>query len=143
MELLLRACRGSTRTNEKEKKQTQGSVSFAVRETSNVLTTSDVGHRRRRRTSTETQLSHLSLFSLHRPTHPHRRTDDVNAIVIDIGSSTVKAGYAGEDAPKAVYPSVRERGYVDFCLPKSFFSILAFLPRSRKLEASRTPQTPF
>lgn len=33
-------------------------------------------------------------------------TDDVNAIVIDIGSSTVKAGYAGEDAPKAVYPSV-------------------------------------
>jgi actin-related protein len=32
--------------------------------------------------------------------------DEVNGIVIDIGSSTVKAGYAGEDTPKAVFPSV-------------------------------------
>eukprot|EP00884_Botryococcus_braunii_P015367 jgi/Botrbrau1/2513/Bobra.0079s0005.1 len=31
--------------------------------------------------------------------------DEVNGIVIDIGSSTVKAGYAGEDTPKAVFPS--------------------------------------
>ncbi|KAK9815677.1 hypothetical protein WJX72_007893 [[Myrmecia] bisecta] len=31
--------------------------------------------------------------------------DEVNAIVLDVGSSTVKGGYAGEDTPKAVYPS--------------------------------------
>lgn len=32
--------------------------------------------------------------------------DEVNALVIDLGSSTVKAGYAGEDTPKALFPSV-------------------------------------
>ncbi|GFZ12212.1 peptidyl-tRNA hydrolase family protein [Actinidia rufa] len=35
-----------------------------------------------------------------------RSTDEVSAIVIDLGSHTCKAGYAGEDAPKAVFPSV-------------------------------------
>ena len=35
--------------------------------------------------------------------------DEVNAIVIDIGSYSVKGGYAGEDTPKAVFPSVRRR----------------------------------
>lgn len=30
----------------------------------------------------------------------------MSAIVIDLGSHTCKAGYAGEDAPKAVFPSV-------------------------------------
>ncbi|CAH2036997.1 unnamed protein product, partial [Thlaspi arvense] len=33
-------------------------------------------------------------------------TDEVSAIVVDLGSHTCKAGYAGEDAPKAVFPSV-------------------------------------
>ncbi|KAG5514148.1 hypothetical protein RHGRI_035523 [Rhododendron griersonianum] len=32
--------------------------------------------------------------------------DEVSAIVIDLGLHTCKAGYAGEDAPKAVFPSV-------------------------------------
>ncbi|KAI4324637.1 hypothetical protein MLD38_030106 [Melastoma candidum] len=32
--------------------------------------------------------------------------DEVSAIVVDLGSNTCKAGYAGEDAPKAVFPSV-------------------------------------
>ncbi|MQM00966.1 hypothetical protein Taro_033710 [Colocasia esculenta] len=32
--------------------------------------------------------------------------DEVSAIVIDLGTHTCKAGYAGEDAPKAVFPSV-------------------------------------
>ncbi len=32
--------------------------------------------------------------------------DEVNALVIDLGSSTVKAGYAGEDTPKALFPAV-------------------------------------
>lgn len=30
--------------------------------------------------------------------------------MVDVGSHTCKAGYAGEDAPKAVFPSVRTRG---------------------------------
>ena len=33
--------------------------------------------------------------------------DEVNAIVLDLGAGSVKAGYAGEDTPKAVFPSVR------------------------------------
>lgn len=34
------------------------------------------------------------------------KTDEVSAIVIDLGSHTCKVGYAGEDAPMAVFPSV-------------------------------------
>ena len=30
----------------------------------------------------------------------------MNALVIDVGSGTTKAGYAGEDTPKAYFPSV-------------------------------------
>eukprot|EP00889_Picochlorum_renovo_P001977 jgi/Picre1/29007/NNA_004401.t1 len=32
--------------------------------------------------------------------------DEVNAIVLDVGTYQVKAGYAGEDAPKFICPSV-------------------------------------
>ncbi|KAF2588913.1 hypothetical protein F2Q70_00040185 [Brassica cretica] len=35
-----------------------------------------------------------------------RQPYEVSAIVVDLGSHTCKAGYAGEDAPKAVFPSV-------------------------------------
>jgi hypothetical protein len=35
--------------------------------------------------------------------------DEVNAVVLDIGTYQTKAGYAGEDAPKFVFPSVRGR----------------------------------
>ena len=31
--------------------------------------------------------------------------DEVGAVVVDVGSSTTKAGYAGEDHPKCVIPS--------------------------------------
>ncbi|KZV16607.1 actin-related protein 4 [Dorcoceras hygrometricum] len=37
--------------------------------------------------------------------------DEVSAIVVDLGFHTCKAGYAGEDAPKAVFPS--EVGSID------------------------------
>lgn len=41
--------------------------------------------------------------------HPNSRRsdllDEVSALVFDIGSSTSKVGYAGEDTPKSVYPS--------------------------------------
>ncbi|KDE08803.1 hypothetical protein MVLG_00908 [Microbotryum lychnidis-dioicae p1A1 Lamole] len=32
--------------------------------------------------------------------------DEVSALVLDIGSDTVRAGYAGEDTPKTIFPSV-------------------------------------
>jgi hypothetical protein len=32
--------------------------------------------------------------------------DEVNAIVLDVGTYQVKAGYAGEDTPKFAFPSV-------------------------------------
>jgi actin-like protein 6A len=34
-----------------------------------------------------------------------RILDEVSALVIDIGSSSVRAGYAGDDTPKAVIPT--------------------------------------
>ena len=34
------------------------------------------------------------------------RADEVNALVADFGSHSVKVGYAGEDTPKAVFPSL-------------------------------------
>ncbi len=33
--------------------------------------------------------------------------DEIGAIVMDIGTRTTKAGFAGEDTPKAIFPSVR------------------------------------
>lgn len=50
-------------------------------------------------------------------------TDEVSAIVIDLGSHTCKAGYAGEDAPKAVFPSV---SVGCFYLLSSLFSCFHF-----------------
>jgi len=45
-----------------------------------------------------------------------------DCIVVDAGSASVKAGYAGEDTPRAVFPSC-----VDACPPKNgrcfFFSL--------------------
>ena len=51
-------------------------------------------------------ITHIYAFILtwHLPVSP--RADEVNALVIDLGSCTVKAGYAGEDTPKALFPSV-------------------------------------
>ncbi|GLD68431.1 actin, non-muscle 6.2-like protein [Lates japonicus] len=48
--------------------------------------------------------------TLHRPTHlRHTCTemeDDVAALVVDNGSGMCKAGFAGDDAPRAVFPSI-------------------------------------
>ncbi len=32
--------------------------------------------------------------------------DDMTALVIDNGSGMMKAGFAGDDAPRAVFPSI-------------------------------------
>jgi hypothetical protein len=37
----------------------------------------------------------------------HLFAEDVSTIVIDVGTNTTKAGYAGEDHPRFVIPSVR------------------------------------
>jgi actin-related protein len=31
--------------------------------------------------------------------------DEVSALVLDIGGSTTRAGYAGDDTPKAIFPT--------------------------------------
>ena len=35
--------------------------------------------------------------------------DDVASVVIDVGSTNVKIGFAGEDSPKSIYPTVCKR----------------------------------
>ena len=47
-----------------------------------------------------------ALHRLTRPYVPNHHADEVNALVIDIGTHSTKAGYAGDDAPKAIFPSV-------------------------------------
>ena len=44
--------------------------------------------------------------------------DEVQAVVIDNGSGMCKAGFAGDDAPRAVYPSIvgRPRHTVGFTM---------------------------
>lgn len=34
-------------------------------------------------------------------------------MVLDVGSSSVKAGYAGDESPKAVFPTVRPRDHAE------------------------------
>ena len=42
-----------------------------------------------------------------KPSNDHgRRESEYSAIVVDNGSGMVKAGFAGDDAPKAVFPSI-------------------------------------
>ena len=58
--------------------------------------------------------------------------DEVAALVVDNGSGMCKAGFAGDDAPRAVFPSIvgRPRHQVRFCtltFDFVFFNISAFL----------------
>lgn len=43
--------------------------------------------------------------------------DELNAIVIDNGSGMVKAGFSGEDAPRAVFPAVVGRPHYTAIMP--------------------------
>jgi Actin len=49
-------------------------------------------------------------------------SNEFNAIVVDNGSGICKAGFAGDDAPRAVFPSIvgRPRYQVNF---ECFFSV--------------------
>lgn len=48
--------------------------------------------------------------------------DDVAALVVDNGSGMCKAGFAGDDAPRAVFPSIvgRPRHQVSYCSLRKF-----------------------
>ncbi|CAF3673966.1 unnamed protein product [Rotaria sp. Silwood1] len=48
---------------------------------------------------------------------PANTDDDLSAIVIDNGSGMVKAGFAGEDAPRAVFPAVVGRPHYTVIMP--------------------------
>ena len=49
---------------------------------------------------------------------PIRMCDEVAALVVDNGSGMCKAGFAGDDAPRAVFPSIvgrpRHQVKIDF-----------------------------
>lgn len=47
---------------------------------------------------------------------PTTYADEVNALVLDVGSLYVKGGYAGDDVPKAIFPSV---SHPVLCYPSS------------------------
>ena len=42
--------------------------------------------------------------------------EDVSALVIDNGSGMCKAGFAGDDAPRAVFPSIVGRPRHQVCI---------------------------
>lgn len=42
---------------------------------------------------------------LHALPHAYLGPDEVSALVIDIGTSSLRAGYAGDDTPKAIIPT--------------------------------------
>ena len=50
--------------------------------------------------------------------------DEVSAIVMDVGTHSVKAGYAGQDTPSAVFSSVS--AVVMYCLLFLFSSLSSF-----------------
>ena len=61
--------------------------------------------------------------------------DEVSAIVMDVGTHSVKAGYAGQDTPSAVFSSVS--AVVMYCffflLFRRLLRVVAAFPRSRTL----------
>lgn len=54
--------------------------------------------------------------------------DEVAALVVDNGSGMCKAGFAGDDAPRAVFPSIvgRPRHQVSFYLNYLFILLTCF-----------------
>lgn len=71
--------------------------------------------------------------------------DDVAALVVDNGSGMCKAGFAGDDAPRAVFPSIvgrpryqvssvgvlRERSWVASCTYENFKLLIIFVETFR------------
>lgn len=63
--------------------------------------------------------------------------DEVSAIVMDVGTHSVKAGYAGQDTPSAVFSSVSNVVVLLYCffflLFRRLLRVVAAFPRSRTL----------
>ena len=59
--------------------------------------------------------------------------DDVAALVVDNGSGMCKAGFAGDDAPRAVFPSIvgRPRHQVSHCCERQK-NTFKFTPTNRE-----------
>lgn len=56
--------------------------------------------------------------------------EDVAALVIDNGSGMCKAGFAGDDAPRAVFPSIVGRPRHQVCKSCIFFEVrISFMLR--------------
>ena len=54
--------------------------------------------------------------------------DDIAAVVIDNGSGMVKAGFAGDDAPRAVFPAIVGRPKYQVSLFTDKIPFLCYLP---------------
>ena len=56
--------------------------------------------------------------------------DDIAALVIDNGSGMCKAGFAGDDAPRAVFPALTGRPKFDVSIPAEYdFYIKLYIKR--------------
>ena len=53
--------------------------------------------------------------------------EDVAALVVDNGSGMCKAGFAGDDAPRAVFPSIVGRPRHQVCIIYIIYIISCFL----------------
>ena len=67
--------------------------------------------------------------------------DDGSVLIIDNGSSMCKAGFAGDDAPRAVFPSIvgRLRHHVSSSLP-TLVSYLVWLTLMLQMVGKNTPE---
>uniref|UniRef100_A0A5K3G0B4 Actin n=1 Tax=Mesocestoides corti TaxID=53468 RepID=A0A5K3G0B4_MESCO len=53
--------------------------------------------------------------------------DEIVALIVDNGSGMCKAGFAGDDAPRAVFPSIVGRPRQQVCVhPTPIFCFLCF-----------------
>ena len=53
--------------------------------------------------------------------------EDVAALVVDNGSGMCKAGFAGDDAPRAVFPSIVGRPRHQVCIPLNLWQQNEFI----------------
>ena len=60
--------------------------------------------------------------------------DEIAALVIDNGSGMCKAGFAGDDAPRAVFPSIVGRPRHQVCIVLWFIIILCSVDGNRILQ---------
>ncbi|CAF3090054.1 unnamed protein product, partial [Rotaria sp. Silwood2] len=63
------------------------------------------------------RLEIISTISINSNEMSYHVDDELNAIVIDNGSGMVKAGFCGEDAPRAVFPAVVGRPHYTAIMP--------------------------